>query len=224
MTNFIQNKTHFFDSYDKTRKLFYQSFENTEKKSKGLVLITHGHGEHSDAYRHLANFICQENNMDVLAWDMVGHGRSTGQRGYVGDIHWLTEDLKSIFEIALKQNEGQPIFSISHSLGALVQIFLESNKEIPQTSIKGSIFSNPCLALNFTPPKWKTVAADMLTKIAPRITLSNELFPEQLSSDPDYLEEFKSDALRHASISPRLYLGMLSLMDRLPVRLSLIHI
>jgi alpha-beta hydrolase superfamily lysophospholipase len=225
MSETLLNKTQFFKSKDGSRDLFYQTFESSTSEPKACLLITHGQGEHSEAYRELAKYLCQTLPLKVYTWDMVGHGKSSGQRGYVGDISWLTQDFASAVDLCNQENNEHknkqlPLFLLSHSLGALVHLYSEQENLCDFNNVKGSILSNPCVALNFTPPKWKSVGAEFLTKLAPRITLGNELKPSQMSSDPEYLEIFKKDPLRHQSISPRLYLGMLELMDSLSYRKS----
>lgn len=216
----LKNNTYFLESLDKSRQLFYQVFENINEKPKATLLITHGLGEHSEAYMNLIKQVCEKLPIRVLAWDMVGHGKSSGQRGYIGDINWLTEDFSNILKNAKKMFKTDPLFLLSHSLGGLIHLYSEQKNLIEPNTISGAILSNPCTALNFTPPKWKTLGADFLTKIAPRVTLGNEINPEQLSKDPSYLKEFKEDPLRHSKISPRLYLGMLDLMKQLNFRPS----
>lgn len=208
-----KNTTHFFESEDKVRNLFFQK-HTSSKKAKAILIITHGLGEHSDAYSHVSESITSELPIDVISWDMVGHGKSSGQRGYVGDISWLTKDFSQLIKFVAKETE-LPIFFLSHSLGGLVTLAAEQAHAFEGLPIAGVILSNPCTKLNFTPPKWKTAGAEFLTKIAPRLTLGNEISPEQLSSVPSYLQAHKIDNLRHSKVSPRLFLGMLELINNL---------
>lgn len=214
----MQNQTHFFNSKDSSRKLFYQTFQNNVGTPKAKLLITHGQGEHSEAYRDLATSLCANLPLHITAWDLVGHGKSSGQRGYVGDISWLSEDFAKIVHLTQEEQPQLPLFLLSHSLGGLVHLYAEHEDLFKPNDIAGAVLSNPCLALNFTPPKWKTIGAEVLTKLAPRVTLGNELSASQMSSDKAYLEVFKNDPLRHQSISPRFYLGMLDMMERLSHR------
>ena len=214
----MTNKTYFFETSDKSRKIYYQTFENSQQAPKATLLLTHGLGEHSEAYQNLARQLCLNLPLRILAWDMVGHGKSSGQRGYVGDISWLTNDFLNMIQETKTLFPKTPLFLMSHSLGGLINLYCEHENLIPSDTVSGLILSNPCLKLSFTPPKWKTLGADLLTKIAPRVTLGNEINPEQLSSDYNYLKDFKADPLRHSNISPRLYLGMLELMNKIKKR------
>jgi len=218
ISNQTVNQTKFFTSADSSRELFYQTFEPKNQDTSAVVLITHGQGEHSEAYEELATYLCSHLSVKIYAWDLVGHGKSSGQRGYVGDISWLSQDFAKAVEISSSENTELPLFLLSHSLGGLIHLYSEQKGLLDQFKIRGSIFSNPCVSLNFTPPKWKSIGAELLTKLAPRVTLGNELKPSQLASDPEYLEKLINDPLRHNSISPRLYLGMLEMMNALSLR------
>ncbi len=208
------NTTHFFQSSDKQRQLFYQKYHSQQGHSKALLIITHGLGEHSDAYNHISNDLSSELPIDVVSWDLAGHGKSSGQRGYVGDIQWFIKDLTKLLKL-LSTESKKPLFLLSHSLGGLITLSAEQEKVFNTLDIKGLIFSNPCTKLNFTPSKWKTTGSKFLAKVAPRLTLENEISPEQLSSDLEYLKIYKADPIRHSKISPRLFLGIIELTKRL---------
>lgn len=207
------NTTGYLTTENNLRKIFYQNFSFAET-AKASLIITHGLGEHSEAYTELAKTLSADLSINVITWDLTGHGKSSGQRGYVGDIFWMIEDLKQVI-LSTKKKSKAPVFLLSHSLGGLLTLSLEQGGFLKEKKIKGVVLSNPCTRLNFDPPKWKTAGADLLTKIAPRMTLGNEISPEQLSSDPTYLKKFKADPLRHSRISPRLFLGMLDLIKKL---------
>ncbi len=216
----VTNTTHSFESSDKLRKIFYQSHHNSAQDSKALLVITHGLGEHSDAYNHVSKALASSLPIDVTSWDMTGHGKSSGQRGYVGDIHWIIKDFIQLLKKLKLEQPNKPIFLLSHSLGGLITLSSEQLGLLDSLGIQGIILSNPCTKLSFAPPKWKTVGAEALAKLMPRLTLGNELSPEQLSSDPEYLKRYKADPVRHSKISPRLFLGMMELIHNLKTQLT----
>lgn len=207
------NTSEYFKTENNLRKIFYQKFSPPSEEKANLI-ITHGLGEHSDAYTDFAKKMCADLKVNIITWDLTGHGKSSGQRGYVGDISWMIDDLKKVIKETKKKSK-KPLFLFSHSLGGLLSLSLEQSGFLNDQKIKGLVLSNPCTKLNFEPPKWKTVGADFLTKVAPRMTLGNEISPAQLSSDPLYLKEYKADPMRHSRISPRLFLGMLELIKKL---------
>src|SRR3954468_5755732 len=54
-----------------------------QPRSRGVVIIAHGFGEHGGAYTEAAEAIGGTLEVDVVAFDFHGHGRSPGRRGVV---------------------------------------------------------------------------------------------------------------------------------------------
>ena len=50
--------------------------------SKGVVLVTHGYAEHCGRYHEVAHVIVNA-GWAVLSYDVRGHGKSPGERGYI---------------------------------------------------------------------------------------------------------------------------------------------
>src|SRR5690606_19212709 len=78
-------------------KLFIQSWHDKDSSSRGTVLITHGISEHSECYDHVAQSLAKA-GWHVFAWDLQGHGRSQGKRGYIRDFKEFGRDLKTVIE------------------------------------------------------------------------------------------------------------------------------
>ena len=209
--NKLINKTAYFKNEDQTRSLYYQTTFSPNQNFKAQLLITHGLGEHSEAYKSLTAFLCTRLPIKVISWDLCGHGKSSGQRGYVGDISWFSDD----YRLLLKElSPSLPLFTLSHSLGGLIQKHIEQKTlALNDFNHKASIYSNPCFGLEAKPPTWKKKGANILKTIAPRLTLDSEIKPEQLSSDASYIDAFKKDHYRHTKISSRLFLGMIDLLQ-----------
>ncbi|HEV3122263.1 MAG TPA: alpha/beta fold hydrolase, partial [Isosphaeraceae bacterium] len=60
----------------------------------GLLVIAHGLGEHGGCYRNLVESLGPALEVDVLAFDFRGHGRSPGRRGFVMHFDELVADLR----------------------------------------------------------------------------------------------------------------------------------
>ncbi|MGI6786974.1 MAG: lysophospholipase [Acholeplasmataceae bacterium] len=85
---------------------------------KATVIFSHGIAEHHLRYKNLINYL-NENEYNVLAYDLRGHGRSGGKRGYIKSYNVFVEDLNSLILYA-KNKYKHKIFLIGHSLGALI--------------------------------------------------------------------------------------------------------
>lgn len=188
-------------------KLFYQEW--IRNQPKGLVVITHGHGEHSESYHRFIDGIYPL-GWDCVAWDWRGHGRSEGKRGFANHFSNYVSD----YHLFLKHLYQQPSYRelpwvcLGHSMGGLIQTqgLLENQLHLP---IRAQILSAPLMGLRLDVPLVKDLAALAAFHIYPKLTLWNELKPEQFSRDPQVLKEYQRDPLRHDRISPGVYLGFL---------------
>lgn len=202
-----QRSEAFFNGYDGA-KLFLQKWSTLN--SVGTILITHGQGEHSDCYHRLISGF-KNTGWNFIAWDLRGHGRSEGLRGYARDFHDYVSDFHLFLETALSLSEikNKPIILLSHSLGGLIQTcaLLEKSEILKSANIKAQVLSSPLFGVSVEVPAWKDAGATLLQKIAPKITLGNELKNEDLTRDKDVIREYELDTYRHSRMSSGVYLG-----------------
>ena len=187
-------------------QLFHQVWKCDEPRGK--ILITHGLAEHSDCYDTLAQQLAAS-DWEIWSWDLRGHGRSPGKRGYIGEFQTYIEDLKLFVDAIRKEDNGdKPFVLFGHSLGGLITIkhVLDHQPE----NIDAVCLSAPALGLAFEAPKYKTVLADFAAQWLPKLTMYNEIKYEDLSRDQKQLAGYGSDTLRHDKISPAVFLGMLA--------------
>jgi alpha-beta hydrolase superfamily lysophospholipase len=201
-----------FKSFDKT-SLFFQEWN--QDQPKGVVIITHGHGEHADCYNRLTTGLF-ESGFNFCAWDWRGHGRSEGKRGYAANFTDYINDLRSFLGFLKDQEQYKnlPWILLGHSMGGLIQLMTlaQYSHEFP---IKAQILSAPLTGMNIDVPLIKDVAALLAYHIYPKLTLWNELKSSQFSSDPSILEEYSHDPLRHDQVSPGVYIGILKILENL---------
>lgn len=107
------------------------------KKAKATVIFLHGIAENHLRYSELINYL-NKNNINVVAYDLRGHGKSGGKRGYVKSIDIFLEDLSEIVELT-KRKYDTKIFLIGHSMGALiVNLFLIDNNVVDGAIVSGA--------------------------------------------------------------------------------------
>lgn len=195
----------FFKGYQDI-KLFFQIWDNPE--ARGTVIITHGHGEHSESYHRLIKAF-ENDKWSFYGWDLRGHGRSDGRRGYVAEFDDYCKDFKIFLDMVMKDEKVRkgPVILYCHSMGGLIQLkTLLQNSDIDCTAM---VISSPLLGLTVPVPAFKSKGAGILNKILPQITMGNELSNDMLTRDPDVIREYEQDALRHTRVSPGAFLGFL---------------
>lgn len=210
----------FFFGHKKTR-LFYQLWEPSQVK--GHIVITHGQAEHSGCYSRLIEGL-KDLSYAVYAWDLRGHGRSDGQRGFVGSFDDYVKDFEAFLQTLKEERSLYPenLILLGHSMGGLIQ--LKTLLENPHWSFKAQILSSPMLGVAMEVPLYKDLAALVFSKLLPNLTLGNEIKYEDLTRDPEALQEYRSDFLRHDRISPNAYLGAISAIETLRSDISKIKV
>lgn len=207
----IRTEGHFLN---RNTELFYQCWMNPS--ARATLVLTHGMGEHSEAYATSARDICNL-GWNVIAWDLRGHGRSAGKRGHVDHFTDFTSDL-SQFLLFLQKNGKleQPFALVGHSMGGLITLkyLIDETKDGSSDDPKPSacVLSSPLLDLALQVPAVKEAAAKALAKLWPSLTLSNEIKHTDLTRDPEWLKTYDKDSLRHEKISAALYQGMVATM------------
>lgn len=201
----MHNRSEFFFTGHQDIRLFAQLWENPQ--AQGTIIFTHGHGEHSESYHRLTKAF--ENDFwNFYGWDLRGHGRSEGHRGYASEFDDYCYDYKIFLDLLMNEKKIQngPIVLLCHSMGALIQIkTLLRNPDIKYDAL---IVSAPLFGLAVKVPAWKSNGAFFINKILPQVTLDNELKNNMLTSDSDVIREYEQDSLRHTRMSPGVFLGM----------------
>jgi alpha-beta hydrolase superfamily lysophospholipase len=198
------------------------SAENT----RAVVVLAHGMGEHSGRYKHVAKKLTN-NQFSVVAFDHFGHGKTEGKRGHNPSFEAVLKSISKTIEKAEKLFPNKPIFLYGHSMGGNAVINYTLNKK---HNLKGVIATSPFLRLAFEPPKLKLKIGKLLQKIAPSITMGNELNPSDISRDPIEVEKYIKDKLVHDKISPNFSLTFIDTgnwaienADKLKTEMYLLH-
>lgn len=201
---FYSRKEGFFKSYKETQ-IFFQTWEATDPKLQ--VVITHGHGEHSECYHRLIEFFAGS-QFNFTAWDLRGHGKSEGKRGYADTFNDFVYDFEIFTErINALNSENLPVVYLAHSMGALIQekYFISNTDFRPEAQV----LSAPLLGFSLPVPSIKQIASRVLDLVYPKLTLWNEITYEMLTKDAEVIKEFEKDNLRHDVLSASVYLGMI---------------
>lgn len=193
--------------------LFYQSW--TSSRPRATLVLTHGIAEHSEAY-HDAALDLVPRGWDIYAFDLRGHGRSEGRRGYIDDFGRYARDLdrfvRHLKSHPLKDSKF-PLVMFGHSMGGLITLryLVEQGEAAPATAL---VLSSPALGISMPVPPLKEFAASALMRFLPQITLPNDIRHDHLTHIEERWKKYPTDVLRHDKISPALYFGMLDSFEK----------
>ncbi|MFN0117373.1 MAG: lysophospholipase [Elusimicrobiota bacterium] len=174
--------------------LFSQQWLAASPIKKGNILAIHGLGEHSGRFTLAGEYFSQR-GWSFYSYDLRGHGRSQGQRGYVDSWEVFRKDFE-IFRKEIVLDEG-PFFLTGHSLGGVIATDLSVH--FPKL-IKGLILESPAFEPNIPSSFW--VLAKFFNVIFPRFSRKLPLKP--INKINSTFDEKPKDPLNHSKASARL--------------------
>jgi alpha-beta hydrolase superfamily lysophospholipase len=147
---------------------------------RGVVVITHGYAEHCGRYHEVANVIVQA-GWTAISYDVRGHGRSPGPRGYIDRFQIYLDDLDAIHAHASTLAPGKPLVLLGHSHGSLITLRALAGDKPPKAA--AAIISSPFLGLRLAVPRHKLWLARIGSVLAPKLAQPNALRVEDLTHD-----------------------------------------
>jgi acylglycerol lipase len=198
-------------------ELFWQGwlpgrFADDTGEPTGVVLISHGIGEHSGRYGGLADTLTPD-GWAVYGLDHRGHGRSEGRRVHAAYPDLLA-DLETFRARTTARHPGLPVFLLGHSMGG--QLALAYALE-HQDALAGLVLSAPALTNEVVPPRMVPLLSG-LARLAPLLRPAG-IDATTISKDPAVVAAYRADPLVHTG-NPTLALGagLFAQMDTLVER------
>jgi alpha-beta hydrolase superfamily lysophospholipase len=178
--------------------LFYQSW-TPDHQTQAVIAMVHGLGGHSGLFATAAKYLVSQ-GYAAYAFDLRGHGRSPGQRGYINSWAEFRDDLRAFLERIHQQRPGCPCFLWGHSLGGTIA--LDYALRSPDY-IHGLLVTAPALGDVKVSPV-KLTLGRLLSRVHPRFSMKLGFKAEWGSRDPAMLASYTEDPLRHEVGSARL--------------------
>jgi alpha-beta hydrolase superfamily lysophospholipase len=156
-----------------------------------VLLVVHGFGEHSGRYDELGAWFAAR-GCAVEAFDLRGHGRSSGVRTHVERFAQLLDDLAAFHALVREEHAGPPITLLAHSMGGLLALAYLAER---RPSVSGAIVSGPALAPDRAVPRVRIALARALRHLAPKLAMPAGLDVTGLSRDADVVRRYVGDPL-----------------------------
>jgi len=173
-----------------------------EGETRGVIVITHGLGEHSGRYWHVGRRL-NALGLRAMVWDLRGHGRSSGARGDAEEYRVLIDDLEAV--CGMSREAGLPLYLFGHSMGGQITLrYLQERRP----DCAGAVIASPWLRLAFEPPWWKLALARGAMAIFPRFVQETGNTWSRLSRDFAHMASLPDLHLTHHKISARLYFAV----------------
>lgn len=174
----------------------------TPPSPRALLVVIHGFGEHGGRYHPFAQALAAY-HISVAIPDLLGHGRSEGQRGDIEHVELhATHVLSMTNDVFLPASGQQTYVLFGHSFGGLVAI-LCALRTPPH--LQRLVVQSPLLDVGFPIPWWKTLSASILARCRPTYSFPMDLDVQMLSHDPTIVQAYRTDPLVHNAMSARTY-------------------
>lgn len=181
---------------------------------RAAVVISHGAGEHSGRYQHVAEALTAAGYV-VFGIDHRGHGRSPGERMRFSAVAPLAADVGRMVAVAAEEAPAKNPFLLAHSMGALIALDWALDH---QEQLSGIVFSGALASVD------QARAARMAARAIARVAPGRGVFkvdPQTISRDPEVMAAYEADPLNFNGSYPAetivaLERTGLSFPDRLP--------
>lgn len=183
------------------KELYAQCWHAGNNMQAGILLV-HGLGEHSSRYDQWARQFAGK-GFSVLSFDIRGHGKTPGKPANISNYKLLLDDIELLIQKGQEMCKEKPLFLYGHSFGGnLAANYVISRDILPD----GLVLTSPWLELSTIPPRFKYLAASILSRFMPKIKASNGLRPEHISRELREVHNYKKDPYIHNKISVGLFM------------------
>jgi alpha-beta hydrolase superfamily lysophospholipase len=197
--------------------LYYQCW--LPQQEKASLILLHGLGGHSGHFEKVARNLV-ERGYGIYGFDLRGHGRSPGQRGFIQSWAEFRGDLRRFIHRVQEQKREIPCFLGGQSLGGLIA--LDYAFRCP-AGLHGLIISGIPMG-RVSVPAVKMTIGRVLSRVYPQFSLSTGLDGDACTRDPSVAEFYLNDPLCHDQGTARLateYLKTVRWLQKHPGELHL---
>ncbi len=185
-----------------------------DSEPRGVVVLSHGLGEHARRYDHVADRFGQA-GLITYALDHRGHGRSGGKRVRVRSIDEYTGDFDTLVKIATREHPGLPRIVLGHSMGG--GIVFAYGVDHPN-DFDLMVLSGPAVAAQSGVPRAKLLLGKLVGSVLPDLPVE-ELDANAISRDPEVVAAYNADPLvHHGKIPAGIAKALVSVGESMPQR------
>ena len=175
-------------------------------RERGVVLVSHGFGEHAESYNELKERLGQA-GYGCVVFTQRGHGELPAkQRGVIPGYDCFLDDISAQIAVITEQNPGIPIVLYGHSMGGNIAANFLLRQG--QAAVTCALLESPWFGLYMKPSPVVSGAAKVLGAISPKFAIVNPLIFSDITGDPAKADWLKNDPLYHNRISMRMFAGI----------------
>ncbi len=181
---------------------------------RGLVVLSHGLGEHARRYDHVAQRFGAA-GLVTYALDHRGHGRSGGKRVKVKNMSEYTGDFDTLVHIATAEHPALKRIALGHSMGGAI-VFAYGVDHPDDYDLM--VLSGPAVAAQDAVSAFKAFLGKAVGSLLPNLPIE-DLDDTAVSRDPEVLAAYRNDPLvYHGKIPAGIGKALLLVGDTMPQR------
>jgi alpha-beta hydrolase superfamily lysophospholipase len=185
-----------------------------DTEPRGVVVLSHGLGEHARRYDHVAERFGQA-GLVTYALDHRGHGRSGGKRVRVKSIDEYTGDFDTLVKIATTGHPGLKRVVLGHSMGGGI-VFAWGVDHPGDFDLM--VLSGPAVSAHTGVPAGKALMGKAVGSLLPGLPVE-ELDANAISRDPEVVAAYNADPLvHHGKIPAGIAKALLKVGETMPQR------
>jgi alpha-beta hydrolase superfamily lysophospholipase len=185
-----------------------------DTEPRGVVVLSHGLGEHARRYDHVAERFGQS-GLITYALDHRGHGRSGGKRVRVKSIDEYTGDFGTLVNIATGEHRGLRRIVLGHSRGGGI-VFAWGVDHADDFDLM--VLSGPAVAAQTGVSRGKLLLGKAVGSLLPDLPVE-ELDSNAISRDPAVVAAYNADPLvHHGKIPAGIAKALVTVGESMPQR------
>jgi alpha-beta hydrolase superfamily lysophospholipase len=197
-----QAQPNFFDAPDGAK--LYHKWYRAPGEPRAGVLVTHGYADHCGRYEEISGRLARQ-GFSVMAFDYRGHGQASGQRGHCDHFDEYLADFERACATVRKSLGDKPLVVVAHSHGAHIALRALVDPQRRPKGITLAVLSSPFLGIGMKVSPIKVALAKVASRVAPRLSMANQIDARNLSHDPHVIEAHAVDRFCHKSTTARWY-------------------
>ncbi len=174
-----------------------------------VIALVHGYGDHGGRHTWFGEDMAAR-GYAVYAYDLRGHGQSTGTRGQIKRFDDYLDDTAIFLDEVRRRQPGKPVVLLGHSLGGLICARFAEERPC---DVRALVLSSPFFSLTIQPEPLKLFGAKALSALWPGRDIGNTVRAEDLSHDEVVVEAYVTDPLVHHVATARWAAETLAIQD-----------
>lgn len=173
---------------------------------KITVIALHGIAEHLGRHSYLEELLADSYNL--VQFDLRGHGKSGGRKGYIKDFSQYLDDLEDLISYLEREKNMTSYMLFGHSMGSLISWLFLRRTKIHNLPLKVFLCAPPVMVPGRLGKILPQTLLKGVLKLPLKLWLPRPFSISTLSHDPQVEKMVENDPLCFSVFSKQLVVGL----------------